>query len=83
MSTNAATEEKRWDVLISHASEDKDSFAMPLAIALAQLGVDVWFDEFEIEIGDSISRSIDQGLARSNYRIVVLVSAFIKKAWPD
>jgi hypothetical protein len=60
--TRNAEEERRWEVFISHASEDKDGFVRPLARALAQLGVSVWFDEFEIEIGDSISRSIDRGL---------------------
>jgi hypothetical protein len=82
MSRNAE-EEKRWDVFISHASEDKDSFVHPLVTALAQLGVDVWFDEFEIDVGDSISRSIDRGLSRSNYGLVILSPDFLKKAWPD
>jgi hypothetical protein len=29
---------KEWDVFISHASEDKDTFVRPLAQALDQLG---------------------------------------------
>jgi hypothetical protein len=81
MSRNAE-EEKRWDVFISHASEDKDSFVRPLVTALAQLGVGVWFDEFEMDVGDSISRSIDRGLSRSNYGLVILSPDFLKKAWP-
>jgi hypothetical protein len=81
--TRNAEEERRWNVFISYASEDKDGFVRPLATALAQLGVSVWFDEFEIEVGDSISRSIDRGLARSSYGIVVLSSAFFEKAWTE
>jgi hypothetical protein len=72
-----------WDVFICHASEDKDAFVRPLAVALHQLGVSVWFDEFSLEIGDSISRSIDKGLAASAYGIVVLSPAFIGKPWPE
>lgn len=56
---------KSWDVFISHASEDKDVFVRPLATALRQLGVSVWYDEFTLTVGDSISRSIDKGLADS------------------
>ena len=81
--TTTPEKEKRWDVFISHASEDKETFVRPLVIALSQLGVDLWFDEFELEIGDSISRSIDNGLGKSNYGLVVLSPAFLKKAWPD
>lgn len=75
--------EERWDVFISHASEDKDTFVRPLVTALAQLGVNLWFDEFEMKVGDSISSSIDRGFARSNYGLVILSPSFLKKAWPD
>jgi len=33
-----------WDVFISHAWEDKESFACPLAEALETKGLRVWFD---------------------------------------
>lgn len=74
---------KEWDVFISHASEDKDDFVRPLAEALAQLGVKVWYDEFTLEVGDSLSRSIDNGLANSRYGVVVISSSFIQKQWPE
>jgi hypothetical protein len=81
--TTSAEQEQRWDVFISHASEDKDTFVRPLVLALAQLGVELWFDEFEIRVGDSISGSIDRGLARSSYGLLILSPSFLKKAWPD
>jgi hypothetical protein len=74
---------KKWDLFISHASEDKDSFVRPLATALRQLGVMVWYDEFSLSIGDSISRSIDSGLANSKYGLVVISESFIRKKWPE
>jgi hypothetical protein len=74
---------KEWDVFVSHASEDKESFVRPLAQALAQLGVKVWYDEFTLEIGDSLSKSIDKGLANSTYGIVVISHSFIRKKWPE
>ena len=84
----AATEIKRdsameWDVFISHASEDKESFVSLLARRLQEQGLRVWFDEFTLTIGDSLRRSIDRGLARSRYGIVVISPDFLKKEWPQ
>lgn len=72
-----------YDVFISHASEDKDSVVRPLAQALVGQGLKVWYDEFELKIGDSLRRKIDRGLAKSRFGIVVLSKAFIKKGWTN
>jgi len=72
---------KEWDVFISHASEDKDDVVRPLALALRQQGLRVWFDEFELQIGDSLRRKIDQGVARSAFGVVVLSTSFFAKNW--
>jgi hypothetical protein len=75
--------EKEFDVFISHASEDKDEVVRPLANALKKQGLKVWFDEFELKIGDSLRRKIDKGLANSKFGIVVLSKEFIKKGWTN
>ena len=72
-----------YDVFISHASEDKDEVVRPLAYALKEEGLKVWYDEFELKIGDSLRRKIDMGLARSKFGIVVLSNSFIKKGWTN
>lgn len=74
---------KEYDVFISHASEDKDSVVRPLALALKEKGVNVWYDEFELKIGDSLRRKIDQGLSKSKFGIVVISRSFIKKGWTN
>jgi len=71
-----------WDAFVSHASEDKDDFARPLAEGLRARGLRIWFDEFELTVGDSLRRSIDQGLARSRFGIVIVSPNFMKKEWP-
>src|ERR1035441_5591512 len=76
------TSDKEWDVFISHASEDKESIARPLAEALQEAGVRVWLDEQELQIGDSLSGKMDQGLSRSRYGVVILSPAFFAKHWP-
>jgi hypothetical protein len=81
---NYNTDEKReYDVFISHASEDKDAVVRPLAKALRDRGLSVWYDEFELRIGDSLRRKIDIGLAKSNFGIVVISRSFIKKGWTN
>ncbi len=72
---------KEWDVFISHASEDKNDVVRPLAYALQELGLRVWYDEFELRIGDSLRRKIDQGIARSAFGVVVLSTDFFAKNW--
>lgn len=72
-----------YDVFISHASEDKEDVARPLAVHLQQLGLSVWLDEFELTLGDSLRRSIDKGLSRSRFGVVILSPAFFAKEWPN
>jgi hypothetical protein len=72
-----------YDVFLSHASEDKTDFVVPLAEALAVRGVRVWFDKQQLMLGDSLSRKIDEGLALSRFGAVVLSPAFFAKEWPQ
>ena len=72
-----------YDVFISHASEDKDEVVRPLAQALRDGGLSVWYDEFELKIGDSLRQSIDTGISASRFGIVVLSKAFFDKGWPN
>lgn len=72
-----------YDVFISHAGEDKDDVVRPLAHALVDGGLEVWFDEFELKIGDSLRRKIDEGLASSRFGVVVLSRSFFAKGWPN
>ena len=81
--TRAAVTSVRFDVFISHASEDKDEFVRPLASALTSLGLKVWYDEWTLTIGDSLRQKIDEGLLASDYGIVVLSRNFFIKKWPQ
>ena len=73
----------KYDVFISHASEDKDLIVRPLVTMLEELSVRVWYDEFSLKLGDSLSASIDKGLLESRFGIVVLSKSFLKKNWTD
>jgi len=75
--------QKEWDLFICHASEDKEEIVRPLVKALISAGFQVWYDEFTLTIGDSLRRSIDRGLARSKYGLVILSPNFFAKNWPQ
>ena len=79
----AAPPPPHWDVFISYASEDKDDFVRPLARALQDCGMSVWFDELTLKVGDSLRRSIDRGLASSRFGVVVISPHFLSKEWPQ
>jgi hypothetical protein len=70
-----------YDVFISYATEDKDDVVRPLAHALQNRGLMVWYDEFELRIGDSLRRKIDAGITRSSFGLVVISNSFFAKGW--
>jgi len=68
-------------IFISHASEDKADFVRPLAEALRQYH-EIWFDEYELQIGHSLFEKINSGLSACDYGVVVLSPSFFQKKWP-
>lgn len=76
-------ENKQYDFFISHASEDKDDIVRSLADSLKENGFEVWYDEFELKIGDSLRKKIDIGLINSRYGIVIISPSFVKKNWTE
>lgn len=71
-----------WDAFISHASEDHKEVVIPLADLLTSSGLKIWLDKGEIFVGDSLREKIDEGLAGSQFGIVILSHNFFSKDWP-
>lgn len=69
--------EREYDVFISHAFEDKDSFVNELVDELINKGVSVWYDDKNTVWGSSLREEIDRGLRFSKYGIVVLSPSYI------
>lgn len=77
-----AEETPKKDVFVSYASEDQ-GFATALVDELkTKHGLSVWFAPTELRIGDSLRESIEAGLAKSNYGVVILSHSFFAKKWP-
>jgi hypothetical protein len=69
-------------VFLSHSSADK-MLARRLAAGLRDAGVKVWFDEWSIETGDSISQAIQDGLRESDFVAVLLTRQSVEHGWVE
>ena len=67
-------------IFLSHSHADKP-FARLLAADLRASGHDVWIDEAEIEIGDSLIQKIRDGLDSVDYVAAILSSNSIESEW--
>ena len=70
-----------YDAFISHATEDKESFVNEFVEELKNRTVKVWVDALRIQWGDSLRKSIDEGLKKSHFGVVVISPYFIAKGW--
>lgn len=75
--------EGRWDFFISHASSIKETVARPLANALRERDQRVWFDEFQIKVGDDLGDIIKQGVKGSLFGIIVISDDFFGRRWTE
>lgn len=76
--------EEEYDVFVSHATEDKESFADEFVDILKQkYNLKVWYDAVSIKWGDSIRAEIDKGLKKSKFGVVILSRSYISKYWTN
>src|SRR5215210_2084902 len=74
------TETFKYDVFISHSSEDKPA-VRELAERLKADGLRVWLDEWEIKPGDMIGLKIEQGLEQSRTLVLVMSKNAFASEW--
>jgi hypothetical protein len=67
-------------VFISHRRSDTEA-AERLADALRAAGHQVWFDEWEIRLGDSIVGKMNEGLTQSAYLVLCFSDAGVEAPW--
>jgi TIR domain len=67
-------------VFICHTSEDKAA-ARTVAAGMKRLGADVWFDEWEIRVGESIVQKIGDALGRVSHLVVLFSQQSVAKPW--
>ncbi|RPE09742.1 toll/interleukin-1 receptor domain-containing protein [Chitinophaga lutea] len=69
---------KKPQAFISHDSRDKELIARPIFHGLQSRLCSVWYDEYSLNIGDSLKDSIEQGLKETNKCILILTPNFLK-----
>jgi hypothetical protein len=67
-------------VFLSHSSKDK-FFVRELADRLRKAGIEVWLDEAEIHIGESLTEKIGAAIDQTDYFAVVLSTNSVNSEW--
>lgn len=70
----------RQRVFLSHNSADKP-FVRRLATDLKQSGADIWLDEWEIQVGDSLIQRIADGIDGSAFLVAVISENSAQAPW--
>ncbi len=70
-------EAPEFDVFVSHAWEDKESFVDEFVQALRDRSLQVWYDTTKMKWGDSMRAKIDEGLRHSRFGVAVLSPNYI------
>jgi hypothetical protein len=69
-------------VFLCHSSKDK-SFVRRLNFRLQENGIETWFDEEDILVGQSFISRMEEGVRESDFIAVVLTPNFLKGIWAD
>lgn len=67
-------------IFLAHSSVDK-RFARRLCRALADQGIDVWIDEAEMQVGDSLIEKLGQAIVDTEYLAVVMTPHSVESRW--
>lgn len=65
---------------MSHGSPDKP-LVQKIGADLLAVGIDVFLDEWDIRLGDSIRRAIDGGLSDCTHFLVLITKSSIDRPW--
>jgi hypothetical protein len=67
-------------VFLSYTGSDK-AFVERLNTDLVNAGLKVWWDSWDIEVGDSIVEKVDKALSTHDHFVVVLSPAAVRSRW--
>jgi hypothetical protein len=68
------------DIFISHSSRDKAA-AINLATTLNFCAVDVWLDDWELEVGQSLTDEISKAMDESRFIAILITENYNKTVW--
>ena len=83
MEARRMSERYEYDVFVSHANANKQSFVDSLYEQLNRLRIRIWYDSTEIDWGDGLKEKIQEGLSKCRFGIVILSPEFIERKWTN
>lgn len=80
----------KWDVFVSHASEDRENIVAAIVVSLRRSGLSVWYDQIDSHFThpDQVNREdirsmLESAMSRSEIGLLVFSEAFFSKPWPQ
>ena len=67
-------------IFISYSSDDRE-FVAKLVLDLSARGFEVWYDQWELEVGDSLIEKIEEGIQSSSWLCIILSPSSIESRW--
>jgi len=67
-------------IFISHSSKDK-KFVRKLKNCLAENSIETWFDEGQLELGDSLVDKLEEALDDSSHLVIILSPSSVESDW--
>ena len=74
---------KQYDLFLSHANKDKVEYVDTLYASLNQLGIRIFYDKEVLEWGDKWKDRILEGVAKSEFAIIVVSDNFFGREWTE
>ncbi len=69
-------------IFISYSHSDKE-FVNRLTIDLKNSGMNVWIDEKEIKVGESISKKVEEGISNCDFFCLIISKHSFKSNWVE
>lgn len=68
------------DIFISHSSKDKNK-ALHLAKILNYCAIDIWLDDWELEVGQSLMDEISKAMEDARYIAILITENYNQSVW--
>lgn len=80
MTCRGARRTSQPDIFVSHSSKDREAAAR-LATDLNFCGVDVWLDQWELQIGQSLTDELAKAMEKSRYIAILITANYNTTVW--
>ena len=75
--------EKLMNIFISFSGTAREKFAIKFLNFYKQYGLNCWYDQHELFLGDELKKTITQkGIETANYSILIINKTYLSRNWP-